>query len=442
VKTFDELLSSHFSPVETCAKACGSDVEAIVAAFKDAALENRKLLSMASKCKKPADQATLEKAVGPLMAAMQKVDTLKDRRSKSFNHLAMVAEGAACFQWVCVENTPAPFLGDIIPGSEMYCNKILMEFKGKDEQQTAFAKSFKAFLLELQKYIKAEHTTGLMWNPSGGTDYSSGAAPPSATPAAPQPPAGGPPPPPPPPPAGFFDELKKAPAPSTGGGGAAAVFAELNALGEKGVTGNLRKVMKEEMTHKNPGLRQSSVVANKPKPGGAAASGPKAAPAKKPPRKEQAGNKWFFENCDNDREMAVEGNPKTAVCMVQCKNSLLQVKGKVNTVQIDGCVKSSVVVDACVASVDIINCKSVEVQVTDWSPMITMDGCSGVIVYLSQRCVDEDVAIVSSKCSELNVVLPPKKEEDDPVEIPIPEQFETRVVNGQLVTTPVAHVGA
>ncbi len=100
--------------------------------------------------------------------------------------------------------------------------------------------------------------------------------------------------------------------------------------------------------------------------------------------------------------------------------------------------------------------------------MITMDGCSGVIVYLSQvpithhqlplapfppcgfgltwvavqRCVDDNVSIVSSKCSELNVVIPGKKEDDDPVEIPIPEQYETRVVNGQLVTTPVSHVGA
>ena len=62
----------------------------------------------------------------------------------------------------------------------------------------------------------------------------------------------------------------------------------------------------------------------------------------------------------------------------------LQVANKVNTIQIDSCVKTSVVVESCVASVDIINCKSVEVQITDWTPMITIDGCAGVIVYLSQ----------------------------------------------------------
>jgi hypothetical protein len=35
-----------------------------------------------------------------------------------------------------------------------------------------------------------------------------------------------------------------------------------------------------------------------------------------------------------------------------------------------------------------------------------------------------------------------QKEEDDPVEIPVPEQFETRVRNGKLETTPISHVGA
>lgn len=55
----------------------------------------------------------------------EKVEGLKDRRSKQFNHLAMVAEGAACLQWVCIEPTPAPYLSDIIPGSEMYANKVV-----------------------------------------------------------------------------------------------------------------------------------------------------------------------------------------------------------------------------------------------------------------------------------------------------------------------------
>ena len=73
--------------------------------------------------KKP-DAGKLQELLKPTSVAMEKIEGLKDRRSKTFNHLAMVAEGAACFQWVCIEPTPAPFLGDIIPGSEMYSNKV------------------------------------------------------------------------------------------------------------------------------------------------------------------------------------------------------------------------------------------------------------------------------------------------------------------------------
>jgi len=32
--------------------------------------------------------------------------------------------------------------------------------------------------------------------------------------------------------------------------------------------------------------------------------------------------------------------------------------------------------------------------------------------------------------------------DSDPVELPVPEQFETRVRNGALVTTHISHVGA
>lgn len=56
VKAFDDMVSSFFTPVETGAKAIGADLEGIVAAFKEAIKQNRALLSVASRCKKPADQ--------------------------------------------------------------------------------------------------------------------------------------------------------------------------------------------------------------------------------------------------------------------------------------------------------------------------------------------------------------------------------------------------
>ncbi|EKX54324.1 hypothetical protein GUITHDRAFT_99801 [Guillardia theta CCMP2712] len=422
VKAFDELIHTHFAPIETAAKSFEKDVEGVITAFRGAINEQRKFLVIASKCVKP-NANDMQKVLAPVSEAMSKVDSLKDRRSSRFNHLAMVAEGAACLGWIAID-LPAPYLGDVIPASEMYGNKIMMEFRGKDENHVNFAKSFKQFLLELQKYVKAHHTTGVAWNPRGGTDYTAGSEPAKAASTA----------------SGFFDDVAK-PA-SSGPSAHAALFAEINAKGEGGVTKGLKKVSKDQMTHKNPALRASSVVADKEK---SSSTISRAEPAKKPPKMEKNGAKWFIENMENNRDLKIDdASTKTSVCMAQCKGSLLQIPGKINTVQMDGCTKTSMVVDSCVASVDVINCKSCEIQILDWTPMITIDGCAGVIVYLSQRCVDEDVAIVTSKCSELNIVLPAKVQSDaeDPTELPIPEQYETRIRNGQLVTTCVAHVGA
>jgi len=158
--------------------------------------------------------------------------------------------------------------------------------------------------------VKAHHTTGTAWNPAGGTQYSAASGPPPPPPA----PKGGPPgPPPPPPPAGFFKEAAAAAAPGGGGGGgAAALFAELNALGAAGAaTANLKKVQREQMTHKNPALRASSVVPDKARPAAAGApAGARAPAAKKPPSTTQNGNKWFIENHVDNR--ALEAPPRPA----------------------------------------------------------------------------------------------------------------------------------
>ena len=58
-------------------------------------------------------------------------------------------------------------------------------------------------------------------------------------------------------------------------------------------TAGLRKVKREEMTHKNPALRKTGPVPDKAKPGGGAKPAPAAKPAaKKPPVFELQNKKW------------------------------------------------------------------------------------------------------------------------------------------------------
>lgn len=184
----------------------------------------------------------------------------------------------------------------------------------------------------LQKYVRANHTTGLVWNSlPGANPPASGEVPAGQTT---KPAGGGPPgapPPPPPPPAGLLNDG------TSGGGGKGdnsdrqALFAEIN-KGE-GITSGLKKVTAEMQTHKNPNLRLSSNVPAGSKQGGAQASAAKPAAVDKPPKIELKDNKiWQIEYQKNNAAITVETDKKQAVYIYKCENSVVQIKGKVNSI--------------------------------------------------------------------------------------------------------------
>lgn len=115
------------------------------------------------------------------------------------------------------------------------------------------------------------------------------------------------------------------------------VFAQLNRGDE--VTKGLRKVDASEMTHKNPSLRTGAAPPPAVKPKPASMGGPStsaaAAPAKKQPKKELDGKAWNIENFDGDRQIVVDGvELNHTVNVFNCKNSIIQVKGKLNAISL------------------------------------------------------------------------------------------------------------
>jgi adenylyl cyclase-associated protein len=194
------------------------------------------------------------------------------------------------------------------------------------------------------------------------------------------------------------------------------------------------------MTHKNPELRASSVVKAKdeapaPKP---IASGKTV--SKAPPKFALEGNRWCVENQDNQRELVITDiDPKNIVYIGNCVNCTIQVKGKANAVVFDGCKKTAVVVESLVSSFDVINCKSVQCQITGTAPTCAIDKTDGCILYLSKECLG--IEIFTSKSSELNVSIPGKNPNDDYIELPVAEQFKTVVKDNALVTGVVEHKG-
>lgn len=60
----------------------------------------------------------------------------------------------------------------------------------------------------------------------------------------------------------------------------------------------------------------------------------------------------------------VEGaEMNNVVYMFRCMNCTLTVKGKINSIFMDSCRKSSVVFDTVISSAEFVNCQSVQMQV-------------------------------------------------------------------------------
>lgn len=223
------------------------------------------------------------------------------------------------------------------------------------------------------------------------------------------------------------------------------MFDQLN-QGEQ-ITSGLRKVDKSEMTHKNPSLRAGSTAPE----GSSAARGKSPAPSKKPkpesmrarkpPRKDLEGNKWLIENFEGSEEIIeVPAKQNQSILITRCNKSIIKLNGKANAIAIDNCNGLSIIVDSLVSSLDVIKSPKFALQIDGMVPTVLLDQVDGAAIYLSQQSLGTEV--FSSKCSNINVNLPPKEGTDeDTKECPVPEQIKSYIKNGVLVSEIVEHAG-
>ncbi|KAL7721172.1 Adenylyl cyclase-associated protein [Entamoeba marina] len=363
-------------------------------------------IGMASKSKKPAQDA-FTKLIAPISEKMIAMSEYKDKNFKNpyINYITAVCEAVPVFGWICVEKTPSPFVADNIPAAEFYTNKILVATKGKEQNKYDWALNFIKFLKEIVVYIKQHHTTGLTWNPKGVE--ASGV--PQAAAAAPAPKV----------------EEKK---PVQKQANPANLFAELN----KGtaISGGLKHVS-ADMKTKN--MKPSDKTPLQPKAKTAAGAKPAAKPAvAKPPKMEKVGNKWDIAYQNGNKNIEVEGDVKDTMYLFRCENSAVHVSGKMNCITIDGCKKLTLVCDTVVSYVEAINCTSVDIRIVELTPTVNIDKSQSVIVHLSEKGLNENTTINTSKCDAINVSYPNPTDPEDEVEYPIPEQIFTVVKQNKL----------
>lgn len=428
VAAFDGLVAGFSGLKGAVEKIADPAVKTQFEAFLAALGHERALLNEAAQSKKPAN---LQAFLTPTSTAMAEVGAVreKNRASKNPNHLTALSEAVNALGWVAVTPTPGPFVDEARQATEFYTNRILKDFKGKDDNHVGFANGVIQFLKDLRVYVKDFHTTELTWNAKGGnaTVPAGGAAPAAAA----APAAGAP-----PPPASLAADIaaaKPAEEPKPRGN----LFAEIN----KGdVTSGLKKVDKSQMTHKNPALRAGSTVPTETKAKGTPAGPAAKAPAKVlPPKLELQGNKWVVENFRNDQNVVItETEPRQVVYVYKCENSVIQVKGKINAITVDNCKKCGIVFEEAIATCEVVNCTSLQVQVTATIPSIAVDNTSGCQIFVNYDTMSR-TEIVTSKSCEMNVAFTDPKTQEL-VELPLPEQFKTTIVNGKSVTHSVEHV--
>nr|POE94713.1 adenylyl cyclase-associated protein [Quercus suber] len=322
-----------------------------------------------------------------------------------------------------------------------------------------YIQSFLTLLRALLAYIKRNYPKTLTWNNDGidavqaYREIDSTDSPTNGVPSIP--PSGGPPPP-PPPPLPTFDNVPAPPPPPPGGapkpvagGDMGAVFHQLN-RGEA-VTSGLKKVDKSQMTHKNPSLRAGSTVPDarskspgpnvKPKPASMRQNSTPVTPSKRVGKKELDGNKWIIENWDAPPQpLTIEVQLTQSLLISNCKNTTIILRGKANAISIDNCPRLQILVESLISSIDVIKSPNFAVQVTGALPTILLDQVDGASLYLGHDSLACEV--FTSKCSSVNIVLPPADEQQgDSVECPLPEQLRSYVKDGKVVSEIVEHAG-
>ncbi|KAL5014833.1 hypothetical protein ScPMuIL_009103, partial [Solemya velum] len=167
VIAFENLIAAHIKKYVELSHVIGGDVQTQADLVQQAFQAQKEFLVQASRSKLPSQNVLME-LLKPTSEKIQAIVDCreKNRRSNFFNHLSAISESVPCLGWVNVSPTPGPFVKDMADAGTFYSNRVLMEYKGKDQNHVDWTKSWTSALTELQAFIKEYHRTGLEWNSS------------------------------------------------------------------------------------------------------------------------------------------------------------------------------------------------------------------------------------------------------------------------------------
>jgi adenylyl cyclase-associated protein len=357
---FQEVIDDRFAEYVRLSEAIGGPVAEQSKLVQKAIGLQSTLLALAAQHQKPND-TRFQGLLRPLASCIEQVQQVRERNRShaQFAHLSTVSESIAAFGWVLVSPTPAPYIKEMADSGQFYGNKVLVAKKDTVPEQVYWVNAWSSFLTTLHTFVRQHHTTGLVWNPRGtvlpanaSLDSSSAVAGGAA-----------PPPPPPPPPASFGSCCAAKSAEGDFAGERFELMKQLN-IGTE-ITKGLRKVRPDQQTHKNPELRTVPVAQPKCPTSAGRGSNVPVSTTSQPPKLTLEGRKWLVEYQNSQPQLVVTVNEMSeSVHIYRCRDSVIVVKGKANSIILDSCIKTGVVFDDIVSSVEFINCQNVQAQVS------------------------------------------------------------------------------
>ena len=218
------------------------------------------------------------------------------------------------------------------------------------------------------------------------------------------------------------------------GGGAAALFGSINKLGD---AKDRSKLLKGKVTAKdktkNRADRSGKVVMKK---------GPKKPGRKKgEPKISYRGGAYWAENHNEGIFDIDKANMKSNVYITMGDGATYTINNKVKAITVDSCNKCRVFVQEVVSIVEVVNCKSLTVVVRGKAPSVTIDKSQDPHLILTKEAFECEPTIITSNVSNMNIQIPGATDKDDPIEIPVPYQFQTTIdpKTKQVKTEEVKH---
>jgi len=142
----------------------------------------------------------------------------------------------------------------------------------------------------------------------------------------------------------------------------------------------------------------------------------------------------FVENYGKDTKDPVVVKPelKETVYIGNCTGGSFKVETKCKGVTINKCDNITIQLPPVVGNTEVMNCKKTHLHFTSTCPIIQVDGSERVSIHLSKDGVDQKTRIYTAKSSSVNVYIPGAKEDDDEIEVPVPEQIVSYIEKTKL----------